>query len=261
MYQIGLCYGDRKGKDLCPAAHADYLEAHFARLATATQEEFEEFVADLKAVGITEVYSANGALGAGIVLSERDELPDFGLTEYFHTGFSRLAALGGKYMVLGSGKARRYPEGDTYEAGMERFARCAKLASEIGGQYGVYTVIEPLNQKETNIVFTTLDGYRICELAGFPEYLGVLADLYHVAQEEPISNFEKLNGRLWHCHIAHPDTRLTPMPGDGADDTYREMFATLEKIGYKGLVSIEAGPVNGVEDYPISIAHLKELQA
>ncbi len=257
MIQIGIC---SHKDDMLKAANVDYVESHFADLATMSEEDFVAFEASKKAHGLP-VYSANGALGPGIILAERKDLPDFGLTEYLNTGFSRLAKLGGKVLVLGSGTARRYPEGDTYEEGMERFARCAKIVSEIGAKYGIRVAIEPLNQKETNIVFTTLDGYRICEMAGFPENLGVLADLYHVSQEEPISNFEKVADRLWHCHIAHPVTRRTPMPQDGGEETYRKMIDTLKKIGYQGRISIEAAPVKDDDDYPISVSFLKQLQA
>lgn len=257
MIPIGVCQNGWSAgwKD-------DYVEVGFGALATMTEESFTALRDALRAAG-AEVHSANGMLAPGILLPERDRLPDFGLGAYLETGYSRMRELGGSFVVLGSGKARDYAENETEEIGMRRFARFAAYAAKRAGEYGLRVVIEPLNREETNVVHTVTDAYRICELAGFPERLGVLADLYHVAKEEPLSDLYKVRDRLWHCHIACPSTRHVPLPGDGGEDLYRELFDTLNGVGYTGKISIEAGvsdKKNPLSEFRASVAYLHELQ-
>lgn len=255
MISFGIC---TKNISVLQNSKCDYAELSFTDLAQMPQADFDALQASFAQAGI-RVYSCNGALFGGVMLAQEDDKADFGLSDYMNCGFSRLQALGGKILVVGSGTARRYAEGENAQIGMDRFARFLKFACKIAAPYGIRVVIEPLNQKESNIVFTVLDGYRVCELAGFPENLGVLADLYHVAQEEPISDILKVKDRLWHCHIAAPSDRKTPLPEDGSEAACQEMLSCLKQIGYTGGISLECVARNGEADFAVSIAYLKEL--
>jgi len=62
---------------------------------------------------------------------------------------------------------------------------------------------------------------------------------------------------LRHCHIARPEGRKYPLPGDGYD--YAPFFAALRENGYTARLSIEASPVNGPEDLPACVEYLRSL--
>ncbi len=252
---FGIC---TKNIDLLQKSNSDFAELHFAMIATMPQAEFDALKQAILDAKIT-VQSANGMLPGNVRLYEREEKEDFGLSEFLHTGYARMQAVGGKFVVIGSGSQRAYPEGETKELGMARFARFVKFASEIAAQYGICNVIEPLNKKETNIVYTVLDGAEICKLAGYPKNLGVLADLYHVAQEEPIEDILQMKDLLWHCHISAPSDRKTPLPGDGSEAQCIAFLTALHQIGYRGGVSWECIPRDSDADYGTSIAYIKRL--
>ena len=105
----------------------DYAELCFTDLARMSQADFDALQASFAQEGI-RVYSCNGALFGGIMLAQEDDKADFGLGDYMNCGFSRLKSLGGEILVVGSGTARRYAEGENAQIGMDRFARFLQFA-------------------------------------------------------------------------------------------------------------------------------------
>jgi sugar phosphate isomerase/epimerase len=94
-------------------------------------------------------------------------------------------------------------------------------------------------------------------LANHPN-MKVLADMYHMGENgEEYSDILFADADLRHCHIARPEGRKYPLPGDGYD--YAPFFAALRQIGYAGRLSIEASPVNGPEDLPVCVEYLRSL--
>ena len=98
--------------------------------------------------------------------------------------------------------------------------------------------MEPLNQKETNILTTSGECFRLVEAVNHPN-LQLLVDLYHFDLEgESLSALEGYRGRLGHCHIASAqNSRLVPQPWDGQD--YLPFFQALAAMGYEGRLSLE----------------------
>ena len=253
--KIGICKND---PEMLSEVGCDYAEIRFSMLASMTEEEYEDLKKRHLECGV-KVYSTNVILSGGVILSEREHLPDFGLSEFLECGYRRLSELGGKYAVIGSGAARRYNESETKQKGIERFARFAAFACEIARKYGIVNVVESLNSSETNVVLTLADSYEIIELAKRPENLAILADFYHMEKEETLDSIRTFGKYIKHCHIAAPITRCVPLAGDGNEDYYKEIFSALSDIGYDGNVSVESFAPNGAESYKESVAYLKML--
>ena len=253
--KIGIC---KTNPEMLSEVGSDYAELQFSKLAAMTEDEYEDLKKRHVKCGV-EVYSTNGLLPGGVILSEREHLHDFGLSEFLECGYRRLSELGGKYAVIGSGTARRYNESETKQKGFERFARFAAFACEIARKYGIVNVVESLNSAETNVVFTLADSMEIIELAGMPENIAIIADLYHVSKEESVESVRKYGKYVRHCHIASPLTRNAPIDGDGCENIYLEFFKALADIGYSGGISIEAHAPNGNDTYRASVQYLKRL--
>ena len=257
MIRIGIC---KMNPELLSETGCDYAELQFSKLATMSEEEYQEIKHRHLELNIP-IYSTNGLLPSGVILSEREDLPDFGLTEFLETGYRRLSELSGKYAVIGSGRARNHTESESKQKGIERFARFVAFASDIARKYGIINVVEELNSSETNIVLTVSDANEIVEMAGKPDNLAILADFYHIAREDGVNSVRAYGDRILHCHIADPITRQTPVPNDGSEDYYKEIFSVLSDIGDDGGVSIEASAPNGAESYKESVEYLKRLAA
>lgn len=255
MMKIGIC---KMNPELLAETGCDYAELQFSKLAAMSEEDYQAIKQRHIELNIP-ICATNGLLPSDVILSEREELPDFGLTEFLETGYRRLSELGGKYAVIGSGRARNHAENESKQKGIERFARFVAFASDIARKFGIVNVVEELNSAETNIVLTVSDANEIVEMAGKPENLAIIADFYHIAKEDKVDSVKACADRILHCHIANPITRQVPVPNDGSEDYYKVIFSTLSEIGYNGGVSIEASAPNGAESYRESVEYLKKL--
>jgi len=82
-------------------------------------------------------------------------------------------------------------------------------------------------------------------LAAHPN-VRLLADMFHMARNgEDMQDITLAGTDLRHCHIASPEGRMYPMPGDGGNDTYAAFFAALRAIDYAGRMTIEADGAPG----------------
>ena len=160
------------------------------------------------------------------------------IERYTEVAMRRAADVGVKVAVLGSGTARKVPEGFPHEKALEQFTEVCRRVAPIAAKYNVVVVIEPLNRKETNLVNSVLEGLEIVKAVKHPN-LQVLADLYHMAVEnEGPESIIKAGKHLRHVHIAEKARRTAP--GIEGDD-FTPYFRALKKIRYKGSISLECG--------------------
>ena len=151
------------------------------------------------------------------------------------------------------------PEGDLDR---QRLAQLVELCREhiapAAAAHGITCCVEPLNQKETNILTTSGECFRLVEAVNHPN-LQLLVDLYHFDLEgESLSALEGYRGRLGHCHIASAqNSRLVPQPWDGQD--YLPFFQALAAMGYEGRLSLEGDTRGGLPQIRSSLAYLRQL--
>lgn len=142
-----------------------------------------------------------------------------------------------KYIVFGSGNARRVPDGyDIRKARVEFVDFCKALAERIE-DCRVTVVLEPLRAKECNLLHLVTEGLDIVKQVGSPR-VQQLADFFHmVSAGEGEAAILAAGDNLKHCHIATPIKRTAPglAPAD-----FTSFFAALKQIGYRGGVSVEA---------------------
>ncbi len=153
------------------------------------------------------------------------------------TACRRADALGIPYVVLGSGGARRVPEGFDPAEGRRQFAAFAKkLAARIAG-LKTTVVVEPLNSAETNLMNRESEGVALVDEVASPR-VRLLADFYHMVREgEGASSVWIAGGRIRHVHVADPARRGPP--ADAA--ALGPYFRALREAGYAGGVSCECG--------------------
>lgn len=151
--------------------------------------------------------------------------------------FRRAQRLGVPFIVLGSGGARRIPDGFEPKEAHAQFLEACRRMGPIAAECGVTVVLEPLNRRETNFFHRVDEGVAFVNAVAHPN-IQLLADIYHMSREgEGPDSLRMAGPRLRHCHIAENANR-TP-PGTDGDD-FRPYFRALKEIGYQGGISIEA---------------------
>ncbi|MBQ8183524.1 MAG: sugar phosphate isomerase/epimerase [Clostridia bacterium] len=232
--KIGVCRGldDFDAMNAAIQAGVDYWETGFSCLAEFDDEKINTCKETLKACGLTCIAS-NGFIPGNMKLVG-DDVDYVALKEYIDRGFERAEKIGVKKVVLGSGKARSFPEGFSLEKAKEQLAFFLKeYAAPRAKKADCIIVIEPLRFCESTMIYTVADGVEIARMSKSDNVKG-LADLYHVYGNcDSIEGIAQFKGEIRHAHIAQPDTRRYPSLFDGDDikSIYKKFFASLRASG------------------------------
>ena len=253
--KFGICASPEAAATVAPGV-LDYVELNLTTVATLSEEAFRDAKALLASHGIP-AETTNCFFPGTIRLCDPDR--DLSaIADYTRRALCRAREIGVSTCVLGSGKARRAPEGGDLRDAYRQFEESANLVASIAAEFGVTVVIEPLRKPETNVVNTVAEGAALVRRVSHPN-LCLLADLYHVAFEnEPVSDVSESGELLRHIHVANPGGRLAPLPGDGFDYT---LFAdALRAAKYDLRISIEGSvPGDYAETVAKSISYLRTV--
>jgi sugar phosphate isomerase/epimerase len=158
------------------------------------------------------------------------------LRRYAQTAIERVAEVGGRVIVLGSGPARTIPPGFPRERAEEQFIQFSRFAGGVAQRAGVTIGFESIARGgAVNFIHTFEEAVRVAERVAHPA-VKAMADLGQMAPEkEPWRHLSELGGGIPHVHIADTDKKV---PGFGSL-AWREAFAELRRAGYDGLMSIE----------------------
>jgi sugar phosphate isomerase/epimerase len=177
------------------------------------------------------------------------------ILKWAETTFRRAERAGIRYIVFGSGKSRKVPDGFSRETAEEQFVRLCKRLGPVAARYRVTVVIEPLNSRETNLINSVSEGASIVERVNHKN-IRLLCDLFHMtADGEPPQAIVDAGKHIRHCHIAEAAERTAP--GTDGDD-FRPYLRALKKIGYKGCVSIECMWKDFGAQLPTAVAELRK---
>lgn len=256
--QFGICTGP---KNYVAAAEAgfDYVEGSLSDIAAMTEKEFQALL-KLAPTLAAPLRKCNGFMPGSVKITGPQASPAE-WAAYLEKALSRAHALGIETLVLGSGQARRVPEGFPHDRAWRQFADFLRLAGQYAETYDLDIVLEPLRRKESNIMNLVSEATLLSSLVNHPR-INVLGDTYHlVCTHEPLSSLTFAGSRLHHMHISHTlddyDTRLFPKPGDGTD--YATLLRTLRDMGYAGDISVEAGYEDFAKEAALAVSYIKPL--
>lgn len=249
--RFGVCT-DVTNLDLIKSLGYDYVEFNLSKTAAMTEEEFEFVMSEVKRTNmIPETF--NVAFPAEIKIACDVDMD--AVRAYAEKAFSRAAKLGGKIIVVGSGKSRRIPDDYDVDVATKNLCEVFKTLSEIARKYDLRIAIEPLNPKDTNFVQTVADGVRICDMVN-EDNICCLVDLFHVHMNgEDLNDIRKYGKYIIHTHLARRnEDRGAPTMADV--DSIREFTDILRDIGYDSRISLE-GRYN--PDFPTAVAETIKL--
>ena len=217
-------------------AGLDYIEDGVQRFLVPDRPEADfQKMLDEAGKAALPVRACNGFLPAQLRLTGPDVRHAEALT-FAETAIRRAGAAGVPILVLGSGAARKVPEGFDSGRGREQFVQFCRALGPVAARHRVTIVLEPLNRGETNLLNSVAEGVAVVDRVGHP-HVRLLADFYHMLLENEGPESLVLAGpRLRHCHVAEKKGR-TP-PGVNGDD-FRPYFRALQQTGYRGGLSLE----------------------
>lgn len=263
MIKIGICapHTDRDKLINVAKSGADYVEFCLNAFANSEKEQIKETAALLKEYKLP-VRAYNGMFPWEGMRVTGEGVDFERIKEYLEEVLSATDIFGAPYVVFGSSGARRMKEGDSLgraQADIVRlFEECVIPAFE---RHNRILVIEPLNQKEDNLINTVHDGMAYVKLLNHPR-IKCLCDFYHAGVlGEDFSLYPRYKDDLLHCHIAGLKSgRHAPLPTDGDDAFYASCFAALRDCGYEGGVSVEgAWGQDFEEESRAAVAYLKSF--
>lgn len=255
--KIGCCAAMEQLEDL-ETLGFDYIEPNLAKITTMSETQFEHSQRQIENSALKAETFNCMLTGAFNIVGENRNLN--AIEQDLKKAFLRARLLGGKVLVLGSGGARRIPDGYDFEKGKKEFICFLQIVNELAELNGLEIVLEPLNKKETNLINRVDEAYNLVQEVALP-HIRVLADLYHMAiEQEDFSVFNRVGADLCHVHLANPDGRFYPSRQDVYD--YEPFFTGLKKIGYQGRISLECvskSPQKWMEEAAEGLLFLKQM--
>lgn len=245
--RFGVCCGV-EALEFIKKEGYDYCELNFSKIATCSQEEFEAIKGEILRVGLlAEAY--NGFFPSSINLNATVDYDR--IREYCGIGFARAKELGGRIAVLGSGGARRIPEGYDRTLAEEQFVKVLRICGEEAAKQDMIVAIEPLREQECNLINTVAEGLEFVDRANHPN-VKCLADFFHVnCSGESLDAIETSAGNLVHTHISAPD-RSYPTIADA--DLCKRWKAALDRCGYNARISLEG---KAIPDFETAVINAK----
>ena len=219
----------------------DYVEIALYNFAEFSDDKIEEIRAEMEQLGIWAETCNCFFFGFEKGDLTRDDIDLTAIEEYIRMALRKASRLGLKVAVIGSGAARSILDESKREEGEENFAKVLRLAGDIGAEFGIQIVIEPLNQKECNAINSVAEGIAMCKRADHPN-VAVLADFFHVTMSgEGLDTIRTCGDVLKHVHIArgNEDRNMPIKPEDQAD--VAAWAAVLKENGYNARISLEGG--------------------
>jgi len=252
--KIGCCINHKDwdhlkiGKD----AGLDFVELSLSSLSESSTENIRELSDYLKEISLPSPC-------ANCFFTDRVRLVgpnlDFVLIdEYLNETLEKIVPLNIRHIVLGSGGARRIPDGFSPEEANEQILRvCKEHIAPLMEKYDIICGLEELNRQQTNLLNTCKEAVEMMRVLNHPRFR-LLVDNYHMALEnEPYESLLAYKGLISHVHISHMDASRR-FPKQERLDEYRAFRQILLDAGYPedGMFSIE-GHVKAGETFTLAV--------
>ena len=243
--------------EIMSGAGADYVEWAVGAVMSS-EAEWENLGATLENSRLKPE-----AFNAFLPPSQRITGPDVKLQQtldYATEAMRRCRALGAEVIVLGSGGARKLPEGWAPTRGLDQFETFCRELGPRAAEQNIVVAIEPLNHTEDNLVNSVAAGAAIVDAVAHPS-IRLLADFYHMFHDdEPTENVAKVGARLVHAHLADLG-RVAPGCAREGEADFVGFFRALRAAGYDARCSFEGKTDDLAAQSKAIIAHMKKRYA
>jgi hydroxypyruvate isomerase len=164
-------------------------------------------------------------------------------------------ALGCRRIALPPSRVPANLDRETCLAALTDHVACA---ADIAAPYGIEVVIEPLNSVDWPgfLITRTQDALDVIASAG-KRNVGLQLDLYHATMQGETPSDSIRRSITYLRHVQFADVPGRHEPGTGTLPL-RELFSTLDELGYQGWVAAEYIPTRRTEE---TLSWLRECSA
>lgn len=211
----------------------DYVEASVGVITDLNEAQLQDLAQRSKDGSFTLRY-CNCFVPGRISLYKS---PEKEIHDFVDETMRRFDLLQVRSVVFGSGAARRRPDDMEKAPAMEKISEFLRYCNKVGEHYGIKTVIENLNKNETNMFNTVAESADLVRALDLP-YIGVLADVFHMAMEQEapqvlLDNCDVIS----HIHVSEAPGRV--YPGKLAGEHFMQCVDKLHEGGFDRDVSVE----------------------
>ncbi len=257
-YPIGWCIRAKgSAPDEAKAAGFEYVELALQDVLDLPEDEFGKAVERFRALGVPALTGYNlipaelKLVGPEADVAKQDA--------HLQRALPRVARLGVKYVLLGSGPSRRIPEGMAREAAWKDLVGFGKRLALAAKSHGLTVLVQPLRSTDTNLVTTVGEAVDLVKAVRQPNFQMMVDYSFMTIEKEHPMVLRKAGRHLKHVQIANPNGRGYPMNAGEAD--YATFFRELERINYRGGISVHARTDNFYGDAPRALALLRQAAA
>ena len=180
---------------------------------------------------------------AGLTITEGDDALRDRTAAWMERLVELCAAMGGTYLVHGSPRQRRVPDGGSPELAWDRARACFARAGQRAQACGVTYCIEPLSRREANLLNTVEEGARMVDEIGLAA-VRTMIDCSAAGQTEALPVHELMaqwmpTGRIGHVQVNDTNRRG---PGQGElrfEPILRTIRAMRQQGHYNDLIAVE----------------------
>jgi D-psicose/D-tagatose/L-ribulose 3-epimerase len=245
---IGFSASPRNGKnpigavkptsdfDEAVKAGLDYFEPPAYELAEMDQAAFDKFHEKVMASPI-RCSRVNF-----FIRSLRVDGPDVNLdalAKYSESTLERCRLLGAEIVIFGSASSRSVPEGFSRDRARDQIKEFLRMAEPIARGKGIVLGVEPIRYASSNILSTGDEVVKFVREMNMPN-LKMNIDYFqmHSMNESPDILWEARD-KIVHIHFARFNPHGWPKSAE-EDPEYKQFFGLLEKMKYRGGISVEA---------------------
>jgi sugar phosphate isomerase/epimerase len=238
MPQFGVCTGPENAAMLRDAGW-EYIEPHYQQLLQVEKSSSDWIPPTVPLVLPMPV--ANCLLPNSLKVSGPDaSLAN--LAAYLAATLPRAASLGIQTLVLGSGNARKAPDGFDRVRARQQIIEFARMAVRLARAQGITIVLEPLNSKDCNLINTIADAMACVREVDHLNFLCLLDTWHFWLEHDSLNALRESLPWIYHVHLADLAGRLAPgqtaLPQQASD--YLPFFKLLKNAGYNRRISVEA---------------------
>lgn len=232
----------------------DYVELPLAETVALNDADYDSLKEELSASGL-KCEACNNFFPPTIRLTGAD-VDDRIIEDYLTRAFKRAADLGVKVIVFGSPRSKNIPEGFPMKNAWSQMIDLLRFIDPLVREKGITVAVEPISKGESNFINTAAEGLKLVKDAD-RDNIRLLIDYYHLAMEkEDPEIILDAAPYLRHVHFADPEGRSYPQE---VKDEYVTFINLLKRIGYDGLISIEAFSKNFGDDAGPSVEVMRQL--
>lgn len=254
--ELGVC------SDTAHFRHAvqygfDYFEPEGSEIAAMDAAAFEKFRAQVLASPI-RCKAIRSLIRKYKVVGEN--VPKDEIQTYIDQTLDRCKLLGARVIVWGSSGSRNVPAGFPRERAWQQIHEFLRFLGDSARRRKMVVGIEHLRKAESNVINTVGEALHLVREVNHPS-VKMIVDFFHLRKENEDPNvIWEARKQIVHFHFANPAGRTWPK-NPSEDPEYRNFFAMLKRLKYRGGLTLEAPAGTFEKDGEEAMRFFREMLA